>query len=115
MHVATCSMPKGGERLEYRVRLDPLVHRQIVGWKLYEGLLVDVHMRLNEELPQSPRSVLQKESRELFENEGMLYRFQLIDPENRMLVHDFIFKIKYRSDEQTLLVVRRAHKTSEGV
>jgi hypothetical protein len=38
----------------------------------------------------------------------------LIDPENRLLKHRFLFQVFYHSDEQTLLVRRGAYITTIG-
>jgi len=100
--------------VEYKTRLDPLVRRQIVGWKLPDSLLVDVYLHLDDELPRSPTTVLTRDP-SWFDAEGMVYGFQLIDPENRMLVHAFRFQVLFHADEKTLLVTRGAHITAEGV
>ena len=100
--------------MEYKTRLDPLVRRQLIGWKLSDSLLVDVHLRLHDELPRAPTSLLAKEPA-WFGGEGMVYGFDLIDLENRMLVHAFRFQVFYHSDEQTLVITRGAHVTAEGM
>lgn len=100
--------------MEYKTRLDPLVRRQIARWGLSDGLLVDVHLRLNDELPHAPATFLSKDSTR-FGGEGMVYGFDLIDPNNRMLVHVFRFQVFYLPDEQTLLITRGAHVTAQGI
>jgi len=99
--------------VEYQVRVDALIRRQMIRWKLSDSLLVDVHLRLKEELPLSPKTFLRNDSN-WFESGGMVYGFALIDPDNRMLVHAFHFQIYYHADEQTLLVTRGAHIAAEG-
>jgi hypothetical protein len=100
--------------VEYKVRLDALVRRQIIGWKLSDSLLVDVHVRLSDELPLSPTTLLLSDPT-WFSGKGMVYGFDLVDPANRMLVHAFRFQIFYHANEQTLLVSRGAHVTAEGL
>jgi hypothetical protein len=100
--------------VEYEVRLDAVVRRQIIDWKISDGLLVDVHLRLSDELPFSPTKYLQSDPT-WFSGEGMVYGFDLVDPANRMLVHAFRFQVFYHADEQTLLVSRGAHMTAEGL
>jgi hypothetical protein len=100
--------------VEYKVRLDALVRRQITGWKLSDRLLVDVHLRLSDELPLSPTTFLQSDPT-WFGGEGMVYGFDIVDPDNRMLLHAFRFQVFYHADEQTLLVMRGAHVTGEGL
>jgi hypothetical protein len=98
----------------YHVRLDTLVRRQIIGWKLSDSMLVEVNLRLREELSDSPTSRLQRDP-SWFGGEGMIYAFDLVDPVNRMLVHAFRFQVFYHPDEQTLLVTRGAHVSAEGM
>ena len=100
--------------MSYRIRLDPLAHRQISRWELSDGLLVDVHLRLNDDLSISPKDVLRPNT-DMFDDRGMMYGFELIDLENRMLVHDFRFQVFYLPDEQTLLVARAVHVTRESL
>lgn len=100
--------------MEYKVRLDAIVRRQIIAWKLSDGVIVDVYLRLNKELPISPTTFLQSDPT-WFDGEGMSYGFDLIDPANRMLVHAFRFQVFYHADEQTLVVARGAHATAEGI
>jgi hypothetical protein len=100
--------------VEYTIRLDALVRRQMIRWNLPDSLLVDIHLRLNDELSLSPASVLQNDPN-CFGGDGMVYGFDLIDPNNRMLVHAFRFQVFYHADEQTLLVARGAHVAAEGL
>ena len=114
MRASANSRPGGGRPVEFKTRLTQLVRRQIIGWGLSDGLLVDVHLRLNDELPRSPTNML-KSDPSLFGGEGMVYGFDLIDPNNRLLVHAFRFQVFYHPDEQTLLVARGAHITAVGM
>lgn len=100
--------------MEYRTRLDPLVRRQVAGWKLSDSLLVDVHLHLNDQLPVTPASHLRIDPT-WFGGEGLVYGFEIVDPENRLLVHVFRFQVFYLADEQTLLVTRGAHVTGEDL
>ncbi len=100
--------------MKYKIRLDVLVRRQMIRWKLSDSLLVDVHLRLNDELTNSPTSFLGQDPA-WFDSKGMVYGFDLIDPENRLLVHAFRFQVFYHADEQTLLVACGAHVTAEGM
>jgi hypothetical protein len=98
----------------YRTQIDPLVRRQIQSWALSDFVWVETEIRLREHLPESPTSVLTLDP-SLFEGEGMVYPFDLIDPQNRLLVHAFRFEVFYHADEQTLLVTRGAHVTATGL
>ncbi len=99
--------------MEYRTQIDAVAHRQIVGWGLGDALFVEVHLRLNDQLPHSPTTYLRRDPT-LFGGEGMTFPFQMIDPQNRMRVHRFWFQVFYGADEQTLFVTRGAHVASEG-
>ena len=99
--------------MEYRTRIDSLTNRQIAGWGLADALFVDVHLRLNDELPRSPTTFLRRDPT-LFDGAGMVYPLQMIDPGNRMRVHSFWFQVFYGADEQTLFVARGAHLIAEG-
>ena len=79
------------------------MRRQIIGWKLADGLLVDVHLQFADELAASPTRHLRNDSA-LFGGGRMVYGFHLVDLTNRMLVHAFRFQVFYHADEQTLLV-----------
>ena len=114
MRVGATAAASGSERLEYRIRLDPLVRRQLIRWSLADSLLVDVHIHLNDVLPVSPTTFLRNDPA-WFGGDGMVYGFDLNDPVNRMLVHAFRFHVFYHADEQTLLVARGAHVTVEGL
>jgi hypothetical protein len=100
--------------VSYKTHIDPLVRRQIARWSLPDGVLVDVYLRITERLPQSPTTHLRRDPT-LFEDEGMVYGFRLIDPENRLREHHFLFQVFYHADEQTLLVTRGAHISAAGL
>ncbi len=89
--------------MSYRIRLDTLVQRQIVGWRLSDSLFVDVHLRLND-LANSPKDMLRPNT-DLFDFRGMRYGFDLVDPDNRMLVHAFRFQVFYHSESGRLSVM----------
>ena len=100
--------------MEYKVRLDALVRRQLIHWNLPDSLLVDVHLRLIDELTLAPKSFPHTDP-DSFAGEGMVYGFDFVDPANRLLVHAFRFQVFYHADEQTLLVTRGAHVSGEGL
>ncbi len=99
--------------MSFRSDLSSLVKRQIASWRLSDFVWVEVLLRLNERLPQSPTTYLVRDP-SLFEGEGMTYRFTFIDPENRLLVHRFAFQVFYHADEQTLIVRRGIHVARTG-
>src|SRR5262249_36136441 len=64
-------------------------------------VFVEVHLRLNEDLPRgAPGNLLQVAA----PFDGLVYFFEMVDPENRLVNHAFAFHILVRADEETLLV-----------
>jgi hypothetical protein len=47
--------------------------------------------------------------------DGMSYRFELIDPENRLCRHFFAFHVLYSMEETTLFVARGAYGRTVGI
>jgi hypothetical protein len=90
----------------YRSRVQPLARRQIAGWRLPDAVLVEVYLRLTEQLPAAPLALLIR-AREPFD--GMSYPFRLLDPANRLVEHHFTFSVIYAADKETLLVLRGAY------
>ena len=98
--------------MSYKTRVDPLVTRQILSWQLSDFLFTDVQMRLYQTLPISPTKLLQRTFDPI---DGLVYPFELIDPDNRMCVHSFLFQVVYGQDEETLWVVRGLHLRMTGL
>jgi hypothetical protein len=88
--------------MSYRVApLPPQVNRIIASWHLPDALLVEVHLRLNDELPAlAPECLIR--AQEPFD--GMTYFFEVVDPENSLVNHAFMFHIFYHPDEETLAI-----------
>jgi hypothetical protein len=66
---------------------------------------------LHEELAQAPTQHLVR-TRDPFD--GMVYALSLIDPQNRLCVHTFAFKVLYSQDEETLVVANGAYMRRIG-
>ncbi len=47
--------------------------------------------------------------------DGLCYRFNLIDPENRLRLPTFLFLVRYSQDEESLIVVRGGYERTEGM
>jgi hypothetical protein len=95
----------------YTVRVLPAVARRIASWGLSDPVLVEVYLRL-EALRNTPADHLRRERRPF---DGMVWRFNLIDPDNRIQQHFFCFQVLYGQDEQTLMVARGAYIRTVGV
>jgi hypothetical protein len=98
--------------MPYRARLLPGLARRIAHWALPDPVLVEVYLRLREVLPTSPAQHLLRSRRPV---DGMVYRFSLIDPGNRLREHFFNFQVFYGQDEETLLIARGAYVCVDGV
>ena len=83
-----------------------------MSWGLSEFVLMDVLLYLNEVLPTSPTTYLRR-ARTPFD--GMLFEFYLIDPENRLCEHAFVFHVLYGQDEASLLIRHGGHIRKIGV
>jgi hypothetical protein len=93
--------------MSYRVSVRSSVHRRILKWGLSDSMLVEVFLRLQQELPRNAPQLLQRTTKPF---DGMTYRFSLVDPENRLCHHTFWFHLVFAQDEETLLVVNGAHR-----
>jgi hypothetical protein len=98
--------------MSWKVTIRPLAMEQIARWRLSDFLLVEINLRLREQLPENPSSLL---VRSHVPFDGMVYPFDIVDPENRFCMHKFYFHIIYGQDEQTLLVVKAGHTSRTGL
>ena len=98
--------------MPFRIQLLPLATRQIASWGLSPFVWTEVLLRLHQHLRENPASLLER-TEEPFN--GMSYRFQLIDPENRLCQHFFAFHVLYGVDETTLFVARGAYGKTVGI
>lgn len=93
--------------MSYKTRIFRLAKGQIGRWGLSPNVLVEVYLRLTEVLPANP-------TRHLLpigdERGGMVYYFDLVDPENRFRRHSFAFQVFYGQDEETLLVASGVYR-----
>lgn len=93
--------------MSYRVKVRSSVHRRILKWGLSDIMLVEVLLRLREDLPANRPELL---TRTLKPFDGMTYHFSVVDPENRLCRHTFWFHLVFGQDEETLLVVNAAYR-----
>ena len=93
--------------MPYHVRYGPGVRGRIARWGLPDPVLVEVHLRLGDDhLGANPSSLLEATANP---REPMVYRFSMVDPDNRFSEHLFRFHVRYGQDEETLWVVRGRH------
>jgi len=93
--------------MAYRVRLRPGVLGRVARWGLPDSVFVEVHLRLGSEHLGAKPSLLLETTDD--PREGMVYRFGIVDPDNRFCEHLFEFAVRYDQDEETLWVVRGRH------
>lgn len=98
--------------MPYQVRILPPVRRQVASWRLSDALLVDVYLRLQGDLAEFPARHLVRVDDPF---DGLVFFFEQVDPENRLLLHQFFFQVAYTTDEQALLILRGAHRTTTGL
>ena len=102
---------RGNEAMSYRIQIRPSTVRQIASWQLPESILVEVHLRLKQDLEELPALVL-------FPSDdargGMLFPFSVIDPDNRLCEHTFAFRVYYGTDETTLFVTSGLYRKQVG-
>ena len=97
--------------MAYRVQLSNLVNRQIASWQLSDTMLVEVQLRLRQDLRENPAQSLIR-LQEPFD--GMCYLFSMVDPENRLREHFFAFQVLYHSDEECIIVARGGYQRQDG-
>lgn len=92
--------------MSYRVEIRNSVSRKIISWMLSDAVLVEVHLRLRDQLTHDPWRSLQR-TRAPFD--GMTFSFSLVDPDNRLCEHFFAFQVVYSQDEGTVSVVHAGY------
>ncbi len=98
--------------MPFRVRFSRLVNPQIAIWQLADAMLVEVHLRLRGSLQENPAQVLSR-LRQPFD--GLCYHFSMVDPENRLREHAFIFHVLYSQDEEEIIVARGGYLRRDGL
>ena len=98
--------------MSYKVILWPSVAKTIASWDLSNYLLVDVYLFLREVLPSNPSGFLRRDALPF---DGMLFEFNIIDPENRLRQHFFTFQVVFSQDEEALIIARGAYYRTDGV
>src|SRR5947207_13460031 len=91
--------------MEYSVRLHPRVLSQIAGWGLSTEMLVEVRMRLREELGQSPLYYLRRDP----DGPGGRYPIESRDPGDPDFQQIFMFRVFFDEDEKQLHVVHGSY------
>ena len=97
--------------MSFKVVLTNLVKRQITSWQLPDKILVDVHLRLAD-LSTTPSDRLVRMTTPF---DGMVFPLEIIDPDNRLRVFQFLFDVCYGQDEVSLIVRRGAFRQSFGM
>lgn len=92
--------------MSYRVVIEPSARRKLNTLGLPDFLLIEAELRLRNDLTILPAQRLIRVQQPF---EGVVYGFDLIDPDNRLCQHALIFWIMYGQDEETLHVVNVAY------
>ena len=88
--------------MSFRVQVAHSVRRKIASWRLPDFLMVEIHLRLSEDLARRGSEALERSSGPF---DGMLYRFILIDPANRLTEHFCTFHVLFGQDEESFHVI----------
>ncbi len=97
--------------MSYRIHIHPMVKRQIAGWQLPDPVLVEVYLRLREDLAEQPSRLLFPSTEA---DGGMIFPVSVTDPDNRLCEHTFAFRVYYHTDETTLLVTSGLYRKQVG-
>lgn len=92
------------------VMISPGVSRAIASWGLSDFVFVEVQLQLRDVLPSNPTLLLRTKA----PFDGLSFGFHLIDPENRLRVHYFVFQVRIGQDEETLYVVGSSYRRADG-
>jgi hypothetical protein len=98
--------------VSYKVQLTDRVRRQIASWNLPDAVLVEVYLRLRERLAENPTDQLIRTPDPF---DGLVYAFEMVDPQNRLSVYRLFFHVIYGQDEETLYVLNGAMLYSFGL
>lgn len=97
--------------MSFSVEIGRHVSRRINAWGLSDSVLVEVYLRL-QSLSDDAAGKLQR-VRTPFD--GMVFGFSLVDPENRLLEHAFVFHVEYSQDETSIRVITGAYLRAFGL
>jgi hypothetical protein len=100
--------------MKYRLEISPIAKAQMKTWRLaefHDYLLVDINLKLRT-VCENPTAHL-KFDPDLYD--GMSYSFSLVDPQNRLCEHRFVFQFVYSQDEQTLIVANAGYTRRIGI
>lgn len=98
--------------MPFRLLIFPSAAKTIASWGLSDSVLVDVYLYLREILPLDPAKFLRRAKQPF---DGMLFEFNVIDPDNRLRQHFFVFQILYSQDEENLIVAKAGYERRDGI
>jgi hypothetical protein len=98
--------------MSYRVEVRRYVSKKIISWNLPDPVLVEVYLRLRENLSSNPAEHLRRTRRPF---EGMVCEFAFIDPENRICEHVFCFLVLYSQDEESVIIANGGYERRVGM
>jgi hypothetical protein len=96
--------------VSYRIVWNNSTVRTAQTWALSDTVFVEMWLQVNQ-LAENPAAILVRTEVPF---DGMSYRFEIIDPANRLCVHEFDFQIVYSQDEERLYVARGAYRRRIG-
>jgi hypothetical protein len=88
--------------VSYKLVVTDLVRKLVSGWGLPDTVLVEIYLRLRDGLTERPAATL---IRAEVPFDGMMFKFEMIDPHNRLNTYRAFFQVLYGQDEETLYIV----------
>jgi hypothetical protein len=92
--------------MSYVVRFRRDARHQIVNWHLPDTVMMEVFLRILEELAQDPASKLVRVESPF---DGLVYPLYVPDKSNRTYLYAFLFQVRYAKDEETIWIMRGAY------
>lgn len=96
--------------MPFRIRYHPRLNRRIRSWQLPDPVFIEVYLRFHR-LENDPLSLLRRVDEPF---DGMVYTFDVLDPENRLRRHIFCFAVVYSQDEESLIIENGTRLLDEG-
>jgi hypothetical protein len=98
--------------MSFRIEMRQRVRRKLSSLNLPDAILVEVHLQISGRLSNDPAASLVR-MLDLFD--GLVFPFEMIDPDNRLSVHRIFFHVCYSMDEGTIILLDCAYQHTIGL
>jgi hypothetical protein len=96
--------------VSYKVRIARPVAATIASWDLPDHLLVEVYLRLRDDLSRHPADSLIR-LHDLVDR--LMYSFSIRDLSNRTFDYIFVFQVVYGQDEESIVILDAHYERTE--